>query len=157
MAFFSDLHQPVVLFKSTVITSYAAVSSTELDLQTANADSVFVMALLTGSASAGFSMTAQGSASSSTAAYGQYWATAGSSASVMTVGSTAQGKVVYMDLKNVPHRFFRVLHVGTDAVDPQIIAFPYDSKKRKVPVSADLPSTSESATSFKTCIAPTTA
>ncbi len=133
MSLISERVQPVVLANIVAGTSYAATGSTPIDMESFNADSVLIVAVLNATTGNGFQMTAQGSASSGTGFSG-YCVAAGSTTSLLTVSSTAAGLASYIDMKDVPHRFVRVTSTGLGACNVTITAFPYDSKSQPVTV-----------------------
>lgn len=154
MSLFSERSQPYLLANLVAGTSVASGNSALVDLQTANADSVFILGAITASTGTGFTMTAI--AGASTTALGAYVVTPGSTSTLLTVSSTISGKFCYLDLKNVGHRYVGARYVGGGAINGAIIAFPYDSKTQEVPFSTDLASTVVGAGVY-TSVNPTTA
>lgn len=153
IGFLSERTQPLVLANIIAGTSYTVTSSASVDLKAYNADSLLVVAVVGVTTGAGFTMTAQGGAT--TAALGGYCVAAGSTATLLTVSTTAAGKACYIDIKNARHQYVGVKHTG-QAITGVILGFPYDSKKQPIPLSTDLNSTAAGGGVY-TSVTPTTA
>ncbi len=154
IGFLSERTQPVVMANIVAGTSYTVANSASVDLKAYNADSLLVVAVVSVTTGNGFTMTAQGGAS--TSALGGYCVAAGSTATLLTVSSTAAGKCCYLDIKNARHQYVGVKHTGLGALTGVILGFPYDSKRQPVPLSADLNSTAVGG-GYYTSVTPTTA
>ena len=154
-SFLSQLTQPITLANIVAGTSYTVTSSASVDLKAYNADSVLIVATLSVTTGNGFTMTAQGG--DTTSALGGYCAAAGSTATLLTVSSTAAGKLCYIDIKNSRHNYVGVKHTGLGALTGSILGFPYNSKSSQaLTLSADLNSTAVGG-GYYTSVSPTTA
>lgn len=155
MSYISERTQPILMANMVAGTSYTVANSASVNLATYQADSLFVVATILASTGTGFTMTAQGGAT--TSALGAYCAVPGSTATLVTCATTVTGgKVLYIDMKNVPHQYVGVKHTGLGAVSGSIVGYPYDSKLQVVPMSADLASTVSGAGPY-VIVNPTTA
>lgn len=154
VGYLSQQTQPVLMANLVAGTSYAQANSTSVDLSAYDADSLFVVAAVTATTLTGFTMTAQGGAT--TSALGGYCVAAGSTSSLLTVATTNPAKLLFIDIKNARHRYVGVKHTGLAATNGVILGFPYNSKKQPVPLSTDLSST-VSGTGFYQSVSPTTA
>lgn len=154
MSFLSERIQPVIMADATAGTSYTVANAASVNLATYGCDSLLIVAHVAASTGTGFTMTAQGG--DTTSALGGYCLVPGSTASLMTAATTVTGgKVLYLDVKNAPHKFVGVKHTGLGAVTASIIGYPYDSKSQKMPLSANLPTTAVG--SYYAVVNPTTA
>jgi hypothetical protein len=154
MSFLSERTQPIVMANIIAGTSYTVANSASVNLSDYGCDSLLVVATVSVTTGNGFTMTAQGGAT--TSALGGYCVTPGSTATLLTVSCTAAGKVCYLDLKNVPHKYVGVKHTGLGALTGVIHGYPYDSKSQKISLSADLASTAVGS-GYYTSVNPTTA
>ncbi len=155
MSFFSERTQPVLVANLIAGTSYTVANGASVNLATYQADSVYFLAVITATTLTGFTMTVQGGAT--TSALGGYCLVPGSTATLVTLGTTVTGgKFLYADCKNVPHQYVGVKHTGLGATNGAIVAFPYDSKSQRLAISADMAST-VSGTGYIAIVNPTTA
>ena len=152
-AFLSSMTQPVLMAVNNA-SSYTVAASSSVNLSSWNADSLLIVATIADTTLTGFTMTATGGAS--TASMTTLVGAAGSgSTAALTVSSTAPGKCVYIDVKNVTTKFVGANHTGLAASIVSIVGYPYDSKKQKVDLSGSLSSTA-SGTGYIVAVSPTT-
>jgi len=154
MPYLSEQTTPVLMANVVAGTSYTQTSAASVNLATYQADSLLIVATVNATTLTGFTMTAQGGAT--TSALGGYCAVPGSTATLVTLATTAPNKVLVMDLKNVPHQYVGVKHTGLAATNVTIMGYPYDSKLNPVPLTTDAPST-VAGTGYYQIVNPTTA
>ena len=120
----------------------AATTSTIVDLQTLGYDSVMffgsqVTPTTAAHAASGFSITAR--VHDTTVPVAAYGVTSpGTTKVALTANSTVAGEVIYIDMKQLLHRYADVTVVASTVSSFAVFALCYDSRSHAVTVSTDV-------------------
>ncbi len=153
MSFLTERTMPVLMNNTVAGASFIQTSVSSVDLQAYQADSLLIVAVVNATSLTGYTITAQGGAT--TSALGGYCAVPGSTSTLVTWATTNPGTIGFLDLKNCPHRYVGAKHTGLgDHTNVTVIGFPYDSKKQAVPITV---SSTVSGTGYYQVVNPTTA